>query len=183
MTDKTTIKVEGLRELTQFLEKELPESLRRTSTLAGMKQAMKPMIAAAVNRAPFRSGALRASIKAKTVRKRDENFAAIVWGPMTNVPESQARWTLKYLYERGEWAASSKRKAPAGPYYGKFHEFGYYNKLLNRHIPGKFFLRKAFDAYLPYYLSTLKKHIEKKAIAAAKRHNAKSRANGKRNSR
>ena len=180
MTDTANIKVEGLRELTRFLERELPESLRRNAMLAGMRQSMKPMVAAAVNRAPARSLALRTAIKAKTVRKRDDNFAAIVWGPMTNVPESQARWTLEYLYKGGK-GSFGKKKIPAGPYYGKFHEFGYYNKLLGRHIPGKFFLRKAFDAYLPYYLATLKKHVEKKAIAAAKRHNAKSRAKGKRN--
>ena len=181
MTDVTRIKVEGLKELTQFLEKELPKNLQRTSLIAGMRESMKPMIAAAANRAPARSLALRTAIKSKAVRKRDEDFAAMVWGPMTNVSESQARWVTEYLYGRG-WSMSEKG-VPAGPYYGKFHEFGYYNALLKKHIPGKHFLQGAFDAYLPYYLATLKKHVEKKAIAAAKRHNARSRAKGKVNKR
>lgn len=176
------IKVEGLPELVQFLEKTLPENLQRTSLVAGMKASMKPMVEYATALAPEKSGALKASIKARTLPKRDVNFAAITWGPMTNVPASQAKWILKYLYEGGE-SSFGEKKIPAGPYYGKFHEFGYYNKLLGKHIPGKHFLRRSFDLWLPSYLAHLKGHVRKKAIAAAKRHNARSKAKNKRNSR
>ena len=178
------IKVTGMKELTRFLEKELPSNLRRTSMLAGMKQSLKPMVEYAQALAPENSGALRTSIKSKTVRKRDENFAAIVWGPMSNVPESQARWIQKYRYERGDGAWTGEGASiPRGPYYGKFHEFGYYNALLGKHIPGKHFLQRSFDLWLPSYLAHLKKHVEKKAIAAAKRHNARTAAKNKRNKR
>ena len=181
MTDTTGIKVEGLPELVQFLEKTLPENLQRTSLVAGMKASMKPMVEYAKATAPERSGALKASIKARTLPKRDVNFAAITWGPMTNVPASQNRWVMEYLYGKG-WSMSDKGVL-AGPYYGKFHEFGYYNKLLDKHIPGKHFLRRSFDLWLPSYLAHLKRHVRKKAIESAKRHNAKSKAKNKRNSR
>ena len=182
MTDKFEIKVDGMRELQKFLQKELPKKLQRTSTLAGMKKSVAPMVLDAAYRAPMRSGALRESMKSKAVRKRDENFAAMTWGPVTNVPTSQAAWAATYLEGDGDWVMG-KSKIPAGPYYGMFHEYGYYNKLLDKHIPGKYFMLKAFDANIYQYTASLKEGIKKKAIAAAKRHNAKSAANNKRNKR
>ena len=178
MTDKFTYKIEGAKELSRFLQKELPKNLQRTSALAGMRKSVKPMVQAAKDNAPFRSGALAASIKQKTVRKRDDNFAALVIAPMTNVPLAQALWMDRYA--DGNWSIGVKVR---DPYYGKFQEFGYWNELFQRQMPGKYFMTGAFDTWQPFYRSSFVQHTKKKAIAAAKRHNAKSRANNKRNSR
>ena len=186
MTDKVNFKIEGLGELKRFLRKELPESIQRNAALAGMRVGAKEMARAAQDRVPMNSAALAGAIKSKTVRKRDPNFAALVVAPLTNQRGPISWWLNTYVEGNGRygkgWSVKPKQGAAGQFFYGRFLEFGYYNKLLGRQMPGHFFMRNAFDTKEQGYRNDFADNIRKKAIAAAKRHNAKSKANNKRNS-
>jgi hypothetical protein len=170
MTDKLTFKLHGARELKKFMTQHLPESMHRRNVGAGMRSAAMPMKAAAEANAPKRSTGLQASIQLRTVRKRDDNFVAMTMGPMTNYPQVHA-----LLY--GEYGNRTPGRLPE-PWYGKLHEVGYTTRD-GRKIPGKYWMQRAFDAHELGYRNNVVREIRKKVLAAAKRHNAKSKATTK----
>jgi len=190
MAKTSTFKIVGARELERWMLKELPAKLARTSTLAGMRKAAKPMVELAKIKVPFRSGALWQAIGIKTVPSRagvtasqlkgKNTFAAIEIGPLSGTDGVALSAWARYraYYKRGGISITRGGKVATSMLgrirHGHLVEFGFKHKS-GKQIPAQPFLAPAFNGGFPIYRRRLIADIRKKVEASINRHNSKSR--------
>lgn len=139
MAQTVSIDLSGFKELVSALER-LPVAIENKVLKFALKEAAKPILKSARANAPKDTGALKKAIKIRTM-KRKKGRVGFTVGPFArDIPGGKAFYG--YFQEKG-WVtgkrtADDRRSQKAGkerqPKQGQ------------RRIPGKFYLRRAFDA-------------------------------------
>ncbi len=127
----TTVRVEGLAELKQVLERTLPDRLQGKALQGALAKAVRPIVQQARTLAPVDTGRLRLAIYSKrskfSKRGHESRIVAV---------------------RRGKKAQKRDRDA----FYWKFVEFGHMTRAskkvagVPRFIPARPFMRPAFEA-------------------------------------
>ena len=176
---KTTIKVEGLREVDKFMKESLPDAMaRRKVTLQALRESAKPMVDGAKSRADRgRSGSLSESIGIKTISNSRtmaaaqasgrNTYAAVAVAPMSGNHKAWARY-LNY-YRRGINLSEVGRLRHA-----HLVEFGF-RHTSGKHVPARPFLRPAFDDHANDVTRFIKGTLKAKTIRAARKAGVKVR--------
>jgi len=193
----STFRIEGAKELERWMLKELPAKLARTSTLAGMRSAAKPMVMLAKVKVPVRSGALRQAIGIRTVPSRggvtqssgipftignaEDTFAAIEIGPLTGTSGAGLNaWARYRAFYGGPNLDVTTKKGRIGIgmigriRHGHLMEFGF-THTSGKQVPPQRFLAPAFNGGFPIYRRRFVADVRKKVEDSIRKHNAKSR--------
>lgn len=133
------VRVDGLRDVERLLTEQLPERVRATVIARALREAAKPMLAAAkANAASLGgSGALALSMGIRRQRKgvRGNTVASVYIGPIRGNKAALARYFAYY----------GKRPTPkqlrSGIRHGHLVEWG------TRRTPARRFMQRAFDAH------------------------------------
>ena len=175
-------KVEGLKELQDFMSKELPAATNRRVVLSGMRTAAKPTLAAAKFKAKKRSHALEESLGFQSVTKnksvREGHFATLLMGPLISGPKAMQAY-LKYIafYGKPVRAVGSNGKLNVRQIgrirHAHLVEFGYMARSkgggTRTRVPASPFLRPAFDENAGTFVNTFTGIMRKKIEAAVKK--------------
>lgn len=193
MTRVTKFRVEGARELEQFMLRELPAKLARKATLQGMRRAAKPMVGIVRAKAPYKSGALKQAIGLKTVPMRggstdsqlsgitggaDSTFAALEIGALSGSSGAALHAWARYKAFYGPNFGVLKRGKISPSQIGRIRhahlmEFGF-NHHSGKRVPAQPFLEPGFNSGFLTYKNMLVREVRKQVEAAIRKHNSKS---------
>lgn len=131
-----TVEVTGLQEMMLVLE-QFPIAVEKKAVNKALFRIAEPIVATAVLLAPYRTGAITRNITAKVARDKDGHAGRVIIGVR-----------VKTSYRRRQ-----KGKPPQDrndPFYWYFQEQGWNLKTAKGsiRIPGKKFLRKAWDSQI-----------------------------------
>jgi HK97 gp10 family phage protein len=176
------IRVEGLEELRQFLNKTLPENLRGKALQATLAKAARPIVNTAKQLAPAKSGRLRRAIYSFRDRDSKRDYEARLISVRTGKRYQRTNRDAYYWkwveFGRGEIVAKGAKllKVPTGTYTDirtrQQRDFILVKKV--RAIPARPFLRPAFQANKMRALDIIKGDIRNQIEKVAKRAQARS---------
>lgn len=150
--------MEGMDNLNAVL-RELPEAMRSRILAEGVKMAAKPMVAAAKNFAPVRSGALRKSITSVVRQRKSKGTAVAVVGPSTEYFRNGKK------LKKGESHDDADRPSK----YAHLVEFGHANAKGKGRTPAYPFMRPAVIATKQLVVSALIAGISTGMVREARR--------------
>jgi HK97 gp10 family phage protein len=196
------INLTGLTELVSAL-KQLPERVEKKVVSFALREAAKPLLKAARKLVPVKSGLLKKSIKIRAFKKKRPGIVGFsVGGSIVNFPQGEAFYgfwqeygwrvgkrpwrshtSLKSLETRlAEWEGILERQRLSRKKRLQVVRFvkGFKQSIRERRndkrrqIPGKFFIKRAYDAHKHITADTMAKLIvkgmEREATRLAKKH-------------
>jgi HK97 gp10 family phage protein len=136
---ETDIKITGLKELYDKLQ-QLPEKMEKRVMAKAMRQGTNVFMRSARENAPVKTGALKKSIKTKSLRGRrgEVKFGAVASAPYAHLVEFG---TAQHLIEAGKNRRGSTGKKVLAD--GKGRIFG--KSVMHKGSKMKPFMRPAFD--------------------------------------
>ncbi len=169
------VKVEGLTELRDLLQRKLPDEIQTKALQSTLAKAAKPIVSEARARVPVRTGALRRAITSGRSRKSTKVRAVRVIGvnaKKINRPATEngrSRWIDRYYWKQIEFGrpAYSSRRNLGTP------EKGFFGKRFKA-VPARPFLRPAFEARKFDALEAFRKNMATEIDKAAARLNRQS---------
>jgi HK97 gp10 family phage protein len=164
----TVIKVHGLEELRQTLRRTLPDHLHKTAVQGALKKAADPMVKAARNLAPKKSGVLRRAIHQMRSRLSRGTYQARIIRVRHGKKQQKNNRDAFYwrFIEFGHAIIRAKEKASLGT-----PEKGFFGKEVQA-VPARPFMRPAFESgkfgAIEIFRRSLADEIQKVAVRASR---------------
>ena len=163
-------RIEGLKELEDFMVKEFPAAISRRVILSGMRKAAKPTKEIAKSLVRKRSHSLEKSIDFKTLPQKKSLRAGHFASLMMGIAGGGKAGTDAFLTH----ASYYKRKTTLGKVlrgrirHGHLVEFGF-KHTSGKQVKARPFLRPAFDQGAPVFASQFSSIMKQRITAAVKR--------------
>jgi HK97 gp10 family phage protein len=140
MAETVSIDLFGDRELISAFE-QLPEAIENRVLKYALREAAKPILQSARANAPRATGALKKSIKIRTMKRKKGRVGFTVGSSARDIPEGKEFYG--YFQEKG-WVTGKRTSADRQAQKKGIERTP---KMGQRRIPGKFYVRRAFDAH------------------------------------